>query len=291
MAPRSSWKGFLKISLVTFPVKAYNATSSESNEIRFNQLHKECNNRIQYKKWCPVHGEITQSEIVSGYEYAKGQYVLVDTDELEKLRTENDKAIKIDSFVSPGTIDPVYYSGKTYYLVPDGPLGEKPYVLLRKGMADEKRFAVAQVVLNKREQLVLLRPMDELIAMTILNYDKDIAKASTFKDEIPSIEAPKEESSMMKKIIEATTDKKFNLATYKDVYSEKLTQLVESKVAGKEIVSQPQAEEANVINLMDALRQSVEKAAGKTDKAVAKPPRKMAPSSKGKSKELRRKSS
>ncbi|MBL8823179.1 MAG: Ku protein [Planctomycetia bacterium] len=292
MAPRSTWKGFLKLSLISLPVKAFNATSSDTNEVRFNQLHAECNSRIQYKKWCPIHNEISHSEIVSGYEYAKGQYVIVDTDELEKLRSENDKAIKIETFVSQNAIDPVFYSDKTYYLVPDGPIGEKPYVLLQKGMVDEKRYAIAQVVLNKKEQLVLLRPMDRLIAMTVLNYANEINSTSTFDDEVPKLDTSKEETNLMRTVIGSTTDKKFDFTKYKDVYAEKLIQLVEAKVAGKEIVSTPQPEETQVINLMDALRQSVAKATGgKVEKAVSKPPRKMAESTKGKTKELRRKSS
>src|SRR6516164_3017231 len=99
MAARSQWKGFLKISLVSVPVKAYTATTSAGGEIHLNQLHAECNSRIQYKKTCPIHGEVKQDQIVLGYEQAKGQYVVIDPDELEKLRTEDDKAIKIDSFI------------------------------------------------------------------------------------------------------------------------------------------------------------------------------------------------
>src|SRR5947209_12151689 len=116
MAPRSTWKGFLRINLVSVPVKAYTATASGGGEVRLNQLHKECHSRINYKKTCPIHGEVPNDEIVSGYEYSKGQYVVVDTAELDKLRTEDDKAIKIDTFVAPDAVDPVYYTGKTYYL-------------------------------------------------------------------------------------------------------------------------------------------------------------------------------
>src|SRR5947209_10118203 len=131
MAARSSWKGFLKLNLVTVPVKAYTATSSGGGDIHLNQLHSVCHSRIQYKKTCPIHGEIPKEEIVSGYEYTKGQYVVIDTDELNKLRTEDDKAISIATFVGPTAIDPVYYTGKTYYLVPDGPVGQRPYALLQ----------------------------------------------------------------------------------------------------------------------------------------------------------------
>ncbi len=292
MAPRSSWKGFLKLSVVSLPVKAYTATSSDGNEIRFNQLHKDCNSRIQYKKWCPVHQEITQSEIVSGYEYAKDQYVIVDTDELEKLRSADDKAIKIDTFVPSTAIDPIYFSGKTYYLIPDGPVGQKPYALIQKGMVDENRCAIAQVVLHSKEQLVLLRPIDRLIAMTLLSYEHQITKPATFEDEVPETAITKEETSLVKTLITASTAKKFDFAKYKDVYTEKLTKLVEAKVAGEEIVAAAPQEEAQVINLMEALKQSVAKVTGGgAARVAAKPPRKMAQSTKGRSKELRRKSS
>src|SRR5213078_3806872 len=142
MASRSVWKGFLRFSLVAVPVRAYTAAASGGGGVALNQLHSVCNSRIQYKKSCPIHGEVPSGEIVSGYEYTKGQYVVVDTDELSKLRSEDDKAITIDTFISPTAIDPVYYTGKTYYLVPDGPVGQKPYALLQQAMVDEKRHAV-----------------------------------------------------------------------------------------------------------------------------------------------------
>ncbi len=119
MAARSTWKGYLQINLVSIPVKAYTATASGS-EIRLNQLHAKCNARINYKKTCPVHGEVKADEIVSGYEYSKDQYVIIDTAELDKLRTEDDKAIRVTTFVMPDDIAPGYYSGKMHYLVPDG---------------------------------------------------------------------------------------------------------------------------------------------------------------------------
>jgi DNA end-binding protein Ku len=169
MAARSSWKGFLKLSLVSVPVKAYTANASGSSEIRLNQLHAECHSRINYKKTCPIHGEVSGEQIVSGYEHSKGQYVVVDTDELEKLRTEDDKAINIDTFVAPQVVDPVYSSGKTYYLVPDGPVAQKSYVVLQQAMVELGRHAIARVVMHGKEQVVWLRPMDDLLSMTVLN--------------------------------------------------------------------------------------------------------------------------
>lgn len=278
MAPRSTWKGFLKLSLVSVPVKAYTATTSSGGEIHLNQLHAECNSRIAYKKTCPIHGEVTQDQIVSGYEYAKGQYVIIDTDELEKLRTEDEKAIKIDVFIDSTTLDPVYQSGKTYYLVPDGPIGQKPYAVLHDGMVQQDRHAVAQVVMHGKEQLVLLRPMGGLLVMSILNYDQQITKPSTFEEEIPKQDIGPEEEKLVKMLIDASTDKKFDFSRYKDTYTEKLTTLIEAKAQGKELVAPPVYEQAQIINLMDALKQSVARVQQTIGAAEEKPPKKMAPS-------------
>jgi DNA end-binding protein Ku len=292
MAARSAWKGFLKLSLVSVPVKAFTSTSSEGGDIRLNQLHKECHSRIQYKKTCPIHGEVTNDQIVSGYEYAKGQYVVVDPEELEKLRTEDDKAVKIDTFVPSDEIDPIYFSGRTYYLVPDGPVGQKPYAVLHQGMVEEKRHAVAQVVLHNREQLVLLRPIGDLLAMTVLNHENEISKPSAFEEEAPKVEATKEERGLIKTLIEASTPKKFDFSRYKDVYTEKLTKLIEAKVAGQEIVAPPVHEQAHIINLMDALRQSVAQVqAASGEEEEARPPKKTAPSTRGRTREARKRKS
>jgi DNA end-binding protein Ku len=213
MAARSSWKGFLKLSLVSVPVKAYTATTSDGGEIKLNQLHSACNSRIQYKKFCPIHGEVKGDEIVSGYEYAKGQYVLVDTSELDKLRSEDDKAIKIDAFIGPDDLDPVYLTGKTYYLVPDGPVGQRPYAVIHRAMVEENRFAIAQTVLHSREQTVLLRPRERLLAMSILNYDPQVTKPAAFDEEVVASEISPDELKLAKTLIGAATAKKFDYST------------------------------------------------------------------------------
>jgi DNA end-binding protein Ku len=280
MASRSSWKGFLKLSLISLPVKAYTATASGGGAIHLNQIHAPCHNRIQYKKTCPVHGEVKADEIVSGYEFAKGQYVLIDPEELDKLRSADDKAIKIDTFIKPDAIDPIYYGDKTYYLVPDGPVGQKPYAVLHQGMVELNRYAIAQVVFHGKEQVVLLRPVDGLITMNFLYLDAEINKPSAFEDEVQKAAAAPEELTLIKQLINAQTTEKLDYARYKDVYTEKLTQLIQAKVEGKEIVAPPAVEQAQVINLMDALRQSVAQLQGAAAPAqpAAKPPKKMAAS-------------
>jgi DNA end-binding protein Ku len=284
MAARSTWKGHLKLSLVSVPVKAYTATVSGGGDIRLNQLHNECKSRIQYKKTCPIHGEVKNEDIVSGYEHAKDQYVVVDTEELDKLRTEDDKAIKIDAFVRPDTIDPMYFAGRSYYLLPDGPVGQRPYAVLQQAMANEKEYALAQVVFSGREQLVMLRPVGRLIVMSMLNLDNEMTKPAAFEDDVPKVDVTPDEMNLAKTLIKSITPSKLDFAKYKDIYTEKLAALIQAKVEGKEVVAAPATSEPHVISLMDALKQSVAKAQGAAGEAkpqvAAKPPRKMAASGK-----------
>src|SRR5262245_4562492 len=146
MTARPYWKGFLRFSLVSVPVSAVTANASGRGEIHLNLLHGECHSRIKYMKTCPIHGEVPNDESVSGYEYSKGQYVIVDPDEIDKIRPENERAINIEAFVELDAIDPMYFAGKTYYLLPDGVAGEKPFGLLYEAMTKLSRNAVAQVV-------------------------------------------------------------------------------------------------------------------------------------------------
>jgi DNA end-binding protein Ku len=271
MAARSSWKGYLKLSLVSVPVKAYTATSSASSPISLNQLHEKCNSRIKYQKVCPIHGEVTQDEIVSGYEYSKGQYVVIDPAEIDKLRTESDKSVNVTAFVRDDAIDPIYHSGRTYYLVPDGPVGQKAYNLIAHAMTEEGLHAVAQVVLSNKEQVVLVRPIDGVLAMSVLEYKSQVKEPSSVEDEIIETEMSKPELDLTKQLIDGMLDEDFDLGQFHDVYTEKLTQLIEAKVAGKELVSPPASQEPGVINLMDALKQSVQQ---------VKPPKRSAESEK-----------
>lgn len=260
MAARSSWKGFLKLSLVSVPVRGYTAQSS-AGEIRLNQLHEACHNRVRYQKVCPVHGEISQDEIVSGYEYAKGQYVVIDPKELAKLRSERDRSINVDAVVSPDAIDPIHFTDKTYYLLPDGAVGQKPYALIHQALREHNLAAIGRVVLYGREELVLVRAYEQVLAMTSLKYEAEITPVTAVEEElVPVGQLPREELVLTRTLLKAFEKKKFSLAQYQDTYVEKLREFIEAKVEGKEIVSPPAADEPHVINLMDALRKSVAQA-------------------------------
>jgi DNA end-binding protein Ku len=259
MAPRSMFKGYLRLSLVSVPVKAVTANVS-SAEIRLNQLHGECNSRIKYLKSCPTHGEVSNDEIVSGYEYAKDQYVIIDTAEISKIRKKSEKTIDITGFISASQLEPIYFSGKTYYLLPDGPAGNKPYQLMRDAMVEEGLYAIGTAILSGREQMVCIRPIENLIGMSVLTYHEKVKQASEFKDEVKAATVTKEEMALTKTLIDASRVKDFDISSYKDGYVAEMTELIEMKVEGKEIVSVADPEEPKVINLMEALKASVENA-------------------------------
>ncbi|MFY9343845.1 MAG: Ku protein [Planctomycetota bacterium] len=275
---RTSWKGFLKLSLISVPVKAFTANDT-AGEIHLNQLHKECNARVKYQKICPEHGELKSEAIVSGYEHVKDQYVVVDPDELDKLRTKTDRAVSIDGFVPLDAIDGMYFAGKAHYLLPDGIAGARPYALLRDGMVKNGVCAIAQVVMTGREQLVLLRPHGKLLVMTGLHYPARVRKAKEFEGEVEDIAFKKEEIALTDTLIAASKVEDFDLDKYQDQYVSKLKKLIELKVAGKEVVQAPDHEEPKILNLMDALKKSVAEAqarqAGVGDEA---PDAKLAPS-------------
>ena len=275
MSARSTWKGYLKLSLVSIPVKAYSATRAAAN-VPLHQLHAKCNSRIKHRKVCPIHGEVPKEEIVSGYEYAKGQYVVVEPEELARLRKRGEREITIDAIVSPSAIDPLYFTDKSYYLVPDGAVGQKPYALLHRSLEEDRHFAVARGVLFGREELVLLRPVDSLIALTALKYEAEVTHAGTFAEELTAPELAKEELALTRTLLKAFEKSKFSLAAYQDNYQEQLTELLEAKVEGKEIVTAPPTDEPKVINLMDALKQSLAKT--KRGEEAGKPRQRMAPS-------------
>src|SRR3954462_7044771 len=210
MALRSAWEGYLRLNLLSVPVKAYSATIANRGKIGFHQIHAKCNSRIRYKKTCPIHGEVSMDEIVSGYEIADGQYVLIDRKDLAKLRADADKAISIDVFIPPKALDPVYYTDRTYYLTPDGEVGRQSYAVLRKVMADDGRYAVATMVLSGRAQVVLIRPVDKLLAVTVLSYDTQLKKPSEFENEVPEVNAGAAEVKLAKSLVEASTADEFD---------------------------------------------------------------------------------
>lgn len=261
--PRSTWKGYLKLSFVSVPVKGYTANTG-ADSIRLHQLHQECHSRIKYSKVCPIHGAVPSNEIVSAYEYADDQYVVIDPKELKALRARSERAVNIEAVVKAGDIDPLYFTEKTHYLLPDGAVGQRPYALIQRSLAEDKCCAIGRAVLYGREEVVLIRPVEDLLSLTALKYDAEVVHPQALADELETPVLQKEELALTHTLLKAFVRSKFDLAAYKDDYVESLTELIEAKVAGKKIVAAPAAEEPPIINLMDALKKSVAAVGGES---------------------------
>src|SRR5487761_1378161 len=184
MAARPSWKGHLRLSLVSVPVEAFTAATPGKGEVHLNQLHDPCHSRIRYRKICPVHGEVPNDEIVYGYEYSKDQYVVLDPGERESFRNQAERAMTIDRFIPLDAIDPFYYSGSNYYLLPDGGAADKPYRVLGEAMKQEKRCALGQVVISGRQELALVRPVETVLTMSLLNCTSPGKPIADFAEEV-----------------------------------------------------------------------------------------------------------
>lgn len=256
---RPIWKGFLRLSLVSVPVKVFTAKPGSRAPIQFHQLCDACHSRLKHPKICPEHGEIEQDHVVSGYEFSKGEYIVVSPEELDRLRSAEDKTISIDRFVPPETIDPIYHTGATYYVIPDGAVGTKPYAMLRRTMLDKGLHAVARVVLFGKEHVVLLRPLSQLLAMTVLEYASHIEPASNFNGGLNNKRAGTEEASLMDELVSSLVDQHFDMSEYTDEYAEKVSRLIQAKVNGQELPAASTEEEPPIINLTEALKHSLER--------------------------------
>ncbi len=254
---RASWRGHLTFGLVSFPVQAINALNPQESDIHFHQLHATCHRRIHYEKVCPLHGRVSNDEIVSGYEYKKGEYVEIDPEELESLRTEKERALTIDAFVAEDEIDPVYFDGRMYYLVPDGPAGEEPYRVIADAMDREECWGVGQVVFSGKDQIVAVRPLDGVLHMAMLNYEQEIRDPA---DVLAAHKTPKPEAKkihLAQTLIRNWYSEHFDFSAYEDRYRDKLKDLIDAKIHGREIVAPEEKEEPEVLNLMDALKKSL----------------------------------
>lgn len=255
--PRASWKGRLIIDLVQFKIEAFNAVSPDEGEIHFHQLHAACHSRIRYQKVCPIHGEVDNDEIVLGYEYGRNKYVEVDSDEIDAMRTERDKALRLDTFVAADAFDPMWFDGRTYYLLPTDTEDHEPYALIHAALLDMGRYGIGEMVFSQREQLAAVRATEEGLVLSMLRYGNAFREASEFAP--PKLKVTGKKVAMAKMLIDAATEKKFDLARYADEYQTRLAEFVEAKIKGKDVKAAPEEEEPEpVINLMDALKRSLD---------------------------------
>lgn len=253
---RPTWKGFLKLSLVNIPIRMYPAARSQS--VSFNQIHKECNSRINYDKRCPsCERSVKSDEIVKGYEYAKDQYVILSEEDLSKVRLESNKSIAIVQFVEQSEIDPLYYHG-SHYVVPDGPVAVESFTTILKAMEDKGRIALAKVVQGGKEQMVALRAKDGAFVMSALYYADEIRSLAGIEELRTTPEVNPQELALATQLIDSVT-RPFDPSQFEDGYRQAVLDVIKAKVEGKEVVEPPQVETGKVINLMEALKHSLER--------------------------------
>ncbi len=253
----AGWRGTLAFGLVTFPVEAFNAFDREKSDIHFHQIHAKCHSRIHYQKVCPVHGEVPNDEIVSGYEYEKGKYVELEPRELEAVRSEADRALKVDAFVSPDAIDPLYFDGRMYYLMPAEAVSNEPYAVILEAMQREHRCAVGHLIFSGKDQIALIRPLDGVLQMAMLNFAAEIRSPKSIADQITKPANLARQVRMAQTLITEWSQDRFEFSKYEDKHRERVKELIESKVSGREIVTPVEKKPAKVLNLMDALQRSV----------------------------------
>ena len=256
MAPRAFWKGYLRLSLVTCPVELYPALS-QAEKTHFHQINRRTGNRLRQQMIDEETGKVVdKDDKARGYELSKGRYVEIEEDELEAVQLESTHTIDIDGFVPAGEIDP-RYRDRPYYVVPDGKAGAEAFAVIRDAMKDKDRVGLARVVIAHREHLVTLEPLGKGILATTLRYDYEMRDEHQFFNEIASPRIPKDMLQLAGHILD-TKAAHFDPSKFKDEYEMALRNLVARKAAGKKIAPAAPAEKPdNVINLMDALRQSV----------------------------------
>jgi DNA end-binding protein Ku len=274
MAGRATWKGYLKLSLVSCPVKLYAATSASAGKISFNMLHKDTLNRVQQKYHDPELGEIDRTDLVKGYQFEKDKYVVVTAEELEEIEIESSKTINIDGFVDAADIDPIYFDN-TYYMAPDGPVAEEAFSVILDAMKEANKVAMARIVLSGRERLVAFEPITDGFRLMTLRSAKEIREPASALDKLTA----KYDADMlqMAEQIIAQKSTSFHPEAFEDRYEEALLALVKSKISGGEPVIAKAPERGNVVNLMDALRRSVEQERRPPAPSVGKTPAKAAP--------------
>src|SRR6185295_8777953 len=266
MPARPTWKGYLKISLVNIPVRVFPATDAAAT-ISFNQLHRECRTRIQQKRWCNTcQVEVPNTDLVKGYEFEKGKYVVLDDEDIAKVKSESTRVINIVQFTDVKTIDPVYVE-KPYYLAPDGNVAAEAFAVMREGMAG--KAAIGKVALYGREYLVAIRPRENGLVMYTLRHAAEV-RAMSGIDELKTVPAKikPDEVKLAKQVI-GNFETEGDLTQYKDDYQVELRKIIDAKIAGEEVVASSEEAPPKVVNLMDALRQSLERVSS-TKKKTAK---------------------
>ena len=255
LAPRAYWKGYLKLSLVSCPIALFPA-SSEREKISFHQLNKNTGHRIKYRKVDADSGEEVESgDIIKGYEVSKGEYIELEPEELEAVAIESKRIIDIDEFVPKDEIDELYLNNP-YYIVPDGEVGQQAFAVIREAIRKEGMVAIAKVVFTSREHIIALEARGKGLLGVTLRYPYEVRKEDEYFDDIPDEKIPKDMLELASHIVETKTGR-FDPKKFEDRYEDALKDLLKKKQKGEKIEKPKERAPSNVVNLMDALRQSV----------------------------------
>ena len=260
MAPRAYWKGYLKLSLVSCPIALYPATS-EREKISFHQLNKKTGHRIRYRKVDAETGhEVESSDIIKGYEVAKGEYIELDPEELEAVALESKRTIDIEEFVPKSQIDELYIRDP-YYVAPDGEVGQQAFAVIREAIRKEGMVALGKVVFTSREHIIALEARDKGMMGITLRYPYEVRKQSDYFEDIKDEKVPKDMLDPALHIV-GTKRGDFEPEKFEDQYEDALKELLSKKQKGEKIERPREPVRSNVVNLMDALRESIKAESG-----------------------------
>ncbi len=266
MAARPTWKGYLKISLVNIPIKVFPATDPGAT-LSFNQLHAECQTRIQQKRWCPkCEREVPNTDIVKGYEFEKGRYVVVSDEDIEKVHVESTRVINLEKFTDDTAIDPIYLE-RPYYLAPDGDVAKEAFAVIREGMAG--KAGIGKVALYGREYLVKVQPRERGLIMYTLRHANEIRSMEAIDElsDLPDKVKPSE-VKLAQQVI-GTFEGEVDFESYRDDYQVGLREIIDAKIEGREIVTPEVEAPPKVVNLMEALRKSLDSISASKKKSAA----------------------
>jgi DNA end-binding protein Ku len=271
MAARPTWSGHLRLSLVTCPVALYNATTT-AGDVSFHLINPETGNRIKMITTDPDTGPISRSELVKGYEVEKGRYVLLNNEEIASVKLESTRVIDIERFVDASEIDRLYWD-KPYFLVPDGKLGVEAFAVIREAMERAQMVALGRVVLHTRERLIALEPRGNGLMATTLRVADEVRSADEVFSGIPDVKADEGMIAIAQKIIDQQHGA-FEPETFRDRYEDALRALIAEKEGSTPKKAEPKAKDTNVVDLMAALKASLER---ETPTARPRPKAKPAP--------------
>ena len=268
MAARPTWKGHLKVSLVTVPVRVFPATNT-TGVVRFNQLHAECRTRIRQKKWCEeCDREVDKSEIVKGYEFEKGRYVVVDEEDIAKAKPESTRIINLLRFADVESIDPIYVE-RPFYLAPDGKVAAGAFAVLREAL--EGKAGIGKLALLGREYLVAVQPRDKGLMMFTLRAASEVRRMSAIEELEDLPETVNDAEVQLARQVIGTFAGDLDLSEFTDEYQAELRRIIDAKVAGEEVVETEADSPAKVVNLMEALRKSLDQVSASKKKPVKAP--------------------